>query len=152
MRVPLFAVLILISGPALAHPGKDAHAGHATHAGHHMMFKAALNAAAEVPPNTSTGTGQAEASYDAGAKTLGWTVTYAFLTGPLTAGHIHGPAAPGVNAGVMIPFDNLASPIRGSAVLTADQAAALKAGKLYVNLHTAAHPGGEVRGQLLAAK
>ncbi len=71
------------------------------------------------------------------------------MTGPVTAGHFHGPAAAGANAGVVVPFaGSLASPITGSATLTDAQIADLKAGKWYVNLHTAANPGGEIRGQV----
>ena len=71
------------------------------------------------------------------------------MTGPVTAGHFHGPAAAGANAGVVVPFaGSLASPITGSATLTDPQIADLKAGKWYVNLHTAANPGGEIRGQV----
>jgi hypothetical protein len=93
-----------------------------------------------------------EASFDAKTNMLNWTVTYAGLSGPATAAHFHGPAMPGANAGVVVPITGaLASPIKGSAVLTAAQAADLVAGKWYVNVHTAANPGGEVRGQVTAA-
>jgi hypothetical protein len=58
----------------------------------------------------------------------------------------------GANAGVVVPITGpLVSPIKGSAVLTAAQAADLMAGKWYVNVHTAANPGGEVRGQVASA-
>ena len=114
-----------------------------------VNFKADLTTAGEVPPVTGAGKGAATASLDTATKTLTWTVTYSGLSGPATAGHIHGPAAPGANAGVLVPFTgDLASPIKGSATLTDAQISDLEAGKTYVNLHTAANKGGEIRGQL----
>jgi len=110
-------------------------------------MSATLTAAAEVPPKASSGTGSAKINLS--GNTLTWTVTYSGMTGPVTAGHFHGPAAAGANAGVVVPFaGSLASPITGSATLTDAQIADLKAGKWYVNLHTAANPGGEIRGQV----
>jgi hypothetical protein len=79
---------------------------------------------------------------------LTYKVTYSGLTGPATMGHIHGPALPGANAGVVVPFANPASPVSGTATLTAAQIADLTAGKYYANIHTAANPGGEIRGQI----
>lgn len=106
-----------------------------------------LTAANEVPPNASAGTGTAKVDLD--GTTLKWTVTYSGTTGPVTAGHFHGPAAAGANAGVVVPFPGpISSPITGSATLTPAQVADLKAGLWYVNLHTAANPGGELRGQV----
>lgn len=106
-----------------------------------------LSARNEVPPNASGGSGTAKVEVD--GNVLKWTVTYEGLTGPVTAGHFHGPAPAGANAGVVVPFaGSMASPITGSATLTAAQLADLKAGMYYVNLHTAAHPGGEIRGQV----
>jgi hypothetical protein len=108
-----------------------------------------LSGAAEVPPNDSSGSGMAEATYDKSTNMLRWKVTYAGLTGPVTAGHFHGPAMAGQNAGVVVPFKgSTASPIEGEATITPEQATDLLAGKWYANLHTAAHPGGEVRGQM----
>jgi len=115
-----------------------------------INFKADLNGASEVPPVTSAGKGTATASLDTATKMLTWTVTYSGLTP--TAGHIHGPAAPGANAGVLVPFSGgLASPIKGSATLTDAQISDLEAGRTYINLHTADNKGGEIRGQLVRA-
>jgi hypothetical protein len=114
-----------------------------------MKLKADLNAATEVPANTSKGTGKADITYDTASKKLDWTVTYSGLTGPATAAHFHGPAEPGKNAGVAVPIPTQGtSPIKGSATLTDAQAADLTSGKMYVNVHTEANKGGEIRGQV----
>ncbi len=116
-----------------------------------MSMKNQLTGAQEVPPVTTGGTGTADTTFDKSTNVLTWTVTYSGLSGPVTAGHLHGPAMPGANAGVVVPFTgDLSSPIRGKATLTAAQVADLTAGRWYVNLHTAKHPGGEIRGQVTA--
>jgi hypothetical protein len=124
----------------------------ASNASHADMLNlgATLSGAAEVPPNTSAGMGQLQAEFDKATKTLRYTLRYSGLSGPVKAAHFHGPAEAGKNAGVALGINNAGeSPVQGSAVLTGDQAADLLAGKWYVNLHTAANPGGEVRGQVI---
>jgi hypothetical protein len=112
-------------------------------------FKVTLDGKSEVPPTTSTATGTADVDYDAASKKLTWKVTYSGLSGPATAAHFHGPAESGKNAGVSVAIPNAgSSPVEGSATLTDAQAADLQAGKLYINVHTAANPGGEIRGQV----
>jgi len=112
-------------------------------------MKATLDGKSETPPNASAGTGTADIDYDASIKKLTWKLTYSGLTGPATAAHFHGPAEPGKNAGVAVAIPNATtSPNDGSATLTDAQAADLLAGKYYVNVHTAANPGGEIRGQV----
>ena len=111
-------------------------------------YKADLKASSEVPPNQSAGTGSVTATYDTDSKKLSWKGTYSGLSGAATAAHFHGPAEPGKNAGVAVPITPNTSPLEGSATLTDAQAADLQAGKWYVNVHTAANPGGEIRGQL----
>jgi CHRD domain-containing protein len=113
-------------------------------------YKAALDAKSEVPPNASTASGTADIDYDAATKKLSWKITYSGLTGPASAAHFHGPAEAGKNAGVEVAIPNAGtSPIEGSATLTDAQAADLVGGKLYINFHTAANPGGEIRGQVM---
>ena len=119
---------------------------------HTTALRATLSGDNEVPANGSTGSGTLNARLDTQSNTLTWTLTYAGLSGPVKAGHFHGPAIAGSNAPVALPFaGNLESPIKGSAILTAAQAVDVLAGKWYVNLHTAANPGGEVRGQVVPA-
>jgi hypothetical protein len=120
-------------------------------AAHAEMFKfsATMNAAQEVPPKASTGSGEMVGQLDTATKTFTYTVSFNGLTGPATMAHFHGPAAPGANAGVEVPLgNNPTSPIKGEKVLTAVQMSDLVAGKWYVNVHTAANPGGEIRGQV----
>jgi hypothetical protein len=114
-----------------------------------VTYKVNLVSSAEVPPNDSAGTATVTVTYDSGTKKLTWQGTYSGLTGPTTAGHFHGPAEPGKNAGVVIPISVGSSPFQGSADLTDAQAADLLAGHWYVNIHTDAHKGGEIRGQVV---
>lgn len=113
-----------------------------------ITFKAALDGATEVPAVTSDGKGSATVTLDTATKTATWKVDYSGLSGPATAAHIHGPAGPGTNAGVEVPLTIGASPLTGSATLTDAQVADLIGGKDYINIHTAAHPPGEIRGYL----
>jgi len=127
-----FAASVAFAGPAFAE-----------------KFKATLNGKTEVPPNTSAATGTADIDYDAATKKLTWKLTYSGLSGPATAAHFHGPAEAGKNAGVAVAIPNAGtSPAEGSATLTDAQAKDLEAGKYYVNVHTQANPGGEIRGQV----
>jgi len=115
-----------------------------------VKYKATLNGASEVPANTEKGTGQATLDFDSATKVLTYTVTYSGLTGTATVAHIHGFAAAGAVAPPIIPFSNVqTSPIKGTATLNDAQVTALNSGMLYVNVHTAAHPGGEIRGQIV---
>ncbi len=87
---------------------------------------------------------------------LTFTVNYRGLTGPATAAHIHGPAPLGQNAGVLIdlaPFNGGAfgsgGTLNGTVNLNPTQLASVIDGLTYVNFHTAANPGGEIRGQVV---
>jgi CHRD domain len=112
-------------------------------------MKATLDGKTEVPANASAGTGTADIDFDPATKKLSWKLSYSGLTGPATAAHFHGPAEAGKNGGVAVAIPNAtSSPVEGTATLTDAQAADLTAGKYYVNVHTAANPGGEIRGQV----
>ena len=114
-----------------------------------MAFSAKLAPPAGV---ASSGTGTGSLSVDMSTKVLTYRVEYSGLTGPATAAHIHGPADPGANAPPVIPFPTPASPIVGTATLTDAQMADLHAGRYYINVHTAANRGGEIRGQILMGR
>ena len=119
-----------------------------------IKLKAMLDAATEVPAKTSSGTGTVTATLDTATELFTYHIEFKDLTGPATAAHFHGPAAVGANARPQVPIkmDPIVSPIDGTATLTADQAKDLLDGKWYFNVHTAANPGGEIRGQLMKAE
>ena len=114
-----------------------------------MKFTTELKGSAEVPATDSTASGSAEVSVDTDTKKVMWTVKVDGLTGAATAAHIHGPASATEKAPPVI--DMSASIMQGSGDFTDAQIVDLKAGKYYLNLHTAKFPDGEVRGQLAAA-
>jgi len=116
-----------------------------------VMFKATLSGASEVPPVVTAAKGTFSAKYIKANGLLLWNMTYEGLSGPAVGAHIHGPATEAQNAGIVVGFNNpVSSPMAGQATLTPAQFADLQAGKWYVNVHTAANRGGEIRGQLKA--
>jgi len=114
-----------------------------------VHFAATLTGKDEVPPNSSAGTGQVTAELETSERTLAYRATSQGLSGPATMAHFHGPAAPGSNGPPVITVgDNAKLPIGGSVRLSEKEMDDLLAGKWYFNVHTAANPGGEIRGQL----
>jgi len=121
-----------------------------------MSFKATLNGAQQVPPVKTSATGSAALTYDPATRVLTWDVSYSGLSGPATMVHFHGPAAEGKNAPPLIWLVEkgapIGDPIKGQATLTPEQAQQMTAGDWYINIHTKANPGGEIRGQLMPPK
>jgi len=124
-----------------------------------------LAGANEVPPTTSTATGTVSYTFDPVAAMSTWSVTFAGLTAPATAAHVHAPALPGFNAAVVVPLTTIpvatAGSYSGSATTTfpttselsaAQYAADLLAGKAYANIHTSTFPAGEIRGWLICTQ
>jgi len=116
-----------------------------------VLMQASLLGAYETSPINTPATGIG--TFMLVGTQLTYTVTYQGLSGPASAGHIHGPAPLGQNAGIMIPFtvpSATSGTVSGTFGLTPAQLAAVIDGQTYVNFHTGANPGGEVRGQIVA--
>ena len=98
----------------------------------------------------SAGTGSAAMLFDDVSNEFSWNISWSGLTGNPTVAHFHGAALPNQNAGVQVSFLSIApgNPSIGSTVIDNAQAADLLAGLWYINIHTAAFPGGEIRGQV----
>ena len=113
-----------------------------------VTYVTTLSGANETTPNASTATGTATLVFNKTTKMFTVNVNHT-LAAP-TAGHIH-LGAPGTSGSVVFGFASAVSPINyTSAALTDAQIADLEAGNFYVNLHTAAFPSGEIRGNLVA--
>lgn len=107
-----------------------------------------LNGAQEAPSNASPAIGCGRYEIDTVANRLTYTIAYCGLSGPATAAHFHGPAGPGVNAGVVFALVP-GNPITGVWVYPEALEPSILGGNIYVNVHTAAFPGGEIRGQVV---
>ena len=92
--------------------------------------------------------GTVTAELEPSEMTFAYRATYSGLSGPATAAHFHGPADPGKDAPPVVTVPDPRLPIGGSVRLTDKEMADLEAGKWYFNVHTAANPAGEIRGQL----
>jgi hypothetical protein len=117
-------------------------------------FRATLNGSNEVPPTESRGSGWFEAVYRPSTKVLEYRLNLVGLSGPITMGYLHGPAAPGENAQQVAPIN---IPIYDYTIwdgvtLTEEQAGQVLAGLWYVNVMTLQYPDGEIRGQILPLK
>ena len=100
-------------------------------------------------PAPAGGGGSAYMTYNSGTNLLTWDITFFNLSGAVTVAHFHGPAMPGVDAGIQVTITDMTSPSQGSATISDGQEADLLAGLWYINYHTAACGGGEIRGQVI---
>lgn len=117
---------------------------------------ATMNGAKEVPANATAGSGTLTGSYNKSTNKLTYTIAWSGLTGTSTAMHFHGPAtttvSTGVAVGLTITTPGATGGATGEVTLTEAQEADLLAGMWYLNVHTAANPGGEIRGQVAATQ
>ncbi len=118
-------------------------------------FRGHLTCSGEVPPNNCSGTGTVNATLQTPSDHLTWTGSYRGLTGKVIGAHFHGPVSyvgntSEQNAPIQVGTKgSLRSPFHGSATLTSKQAEDLREGRYYFNIHTPAHPAGEIRGQIV---
>jgi hypothetical protein len=122
------------------------------------VFRADLTGAAERPnPVTTNATGDASVTWDPRTSTFSYTLNVSDITG-VVASHIHGPATADAAAGVLVTLQTPSMPSVSGTFTAADNPTAvprdslltlLRGGLTYVNVHTSANPGGEIRGQLL---
>ncbi len=114
-----------------------------------LTYKITLAPTNEVPPVPTRATGSADVTYDTVSRVVTWTVTHAGLSGTPTAAHFHGPSTTLENAPVIVVLPApLTSPFKGQQTLTPEQATQFLGGLWYMNVHTPAYPGGELRGQV----
>jgi plastocyanin len=112
-------------------------------------FGASLGGGQETPPNTSPATGQGYVLLNQGETAGTASLQFKNLSSMETMAHIHGPALPGVPAGVLfsLPVTNPVTDFQFSP--NASQVADLKNGLHYMNVHSSNFTNGEIRGQLL---
>ena len=108
----------------------------------------ATNAGAGTCGAGGSGTGLGTVTLDDATNLLEWVVSWSGVSGTETAAHFHGPATPAQNAGIQVGIGVGSNPAIGSATITSGQAADLLNGLWYINIHTDAFPGGEIRGQV----
>ncbi len=120
-----------------------------------VAFQASLSGDAERPQPVAT-LAEGAGTFLLAGNQLTFNVNYHDLSGAAVAAHIHGPAGPDEAVGVLIDLKTFAvggfgtnGTLAGTVTLTADQLASVADGLTYVNIHTPAHAGGEIRGQIL---
>ena len=139
----LLAPAVLLAAPLLAS---------ADHLRPHLLLSARLTGAQEVPAVTTNAQGVAGITVNATRDTIFIQAAFNGLSGPITGAHFHDAPA-GANAPVSV---NLVTLVRGNRLsgylsgiqVTPNRIARLVRGLVYLNVHTAANPGGEIRGQV----
>ena len=129
-------------------------AASADHLRPHLLLTARLSGAQEVPAVASSAQGVAAITVNTTRDTIFIQAAFSGLSGAVTGAHFHDAPA-GANAPVSV---DLLSMVRGNrlsgflagAQVTPLRIARLLRGLVYLNVHTAANPGGEIRGQVTA--
>ncbi len=145
MRPSLTVPLLLSLALALLVPGA---ASAATIGLGATMDCMQANAGAGTCGAGGSGNGTATITLDTDTNLLSWDISWSGLSATEILMHFHGPALPNQNAGVQVTLDHTSNPSIGNQVISAGQATDLLAGLWYINLHTTAFGGGEIRGQV----
>ena len=163
LKLTAFPLLIAVSMLLLSSCERDAEQKKTTD---YEKKGIALTGAQETPATPTTALGNMDVFYSKETRILTYSVTWSGLTGPVTAMHIHGLAPRGFAAGVV---QNIITSPSGTGITTPNATTYGAQGKFsgsmfvdgvavkeqdllngmyYVNIHTAAYPGGEIRGQI----
>ncbi len=122
-----------------------------------ITYDVILSGTESVPANGSTASGSAIVTVDDVLNTVGIILSFSGLTGGnATAAHIHCCVATNANGPVVIPFVGFPNTTDGTysnlfTGVSAANIAGIEAGLAYINIHNAVFPGGEIRGNILAA-
>jgi len=121
----------------------------------------ALRGDNEVPPNISLGYGYASYELSEDGTKLSFNITAPGLSGPVTAAHFHN-APVSVDGPAVVDLTPFLTEVDGQVAVTGSSslsdwsienaAEEIRAGRIYVNLHTDAYPGGEIRGQVFLSE
>lgn len=121
-----------------------------------IVYNVTLSGTESVPANASTAFGSATVTVDDVADTVGVVLSFSGLSGNASAAHIHCCVATNANGPVVIPFTGFPTTTSGTysntfTGVSPPNIAGIEAGLAYVNIHDANFPGGEIRGDILAA-
>lgn len=150
--VPKTWIVLTLSACTLALPACEEEEDAAPEEMDTVAASATLDPGQETADVSSSGSGSFEGTFDKSNGQFSFTLNWQDLTGPPAMMHFHGPAAPGVDAGVKIGiggFPEAASgSVSGTVTVEEEDRADLLNGKWYVNIHTEAYGAGEIRGQV----
>ena len=122
-----------------------------------IVYSVTLSGTESVPADASTAFGSATVTVDDVADTVGVILSFSGLVGGnASAAHIHCCAATNANGPVVIPFTGFPAATSGTysntfTNVSPTNIAGIEAGLAYINIHDAIFPGGEIRGDILAA-
>ena len=114
-------------------------------------YSVSMSGAEEVPPVVTGGTGLCIVTFDDVTGACSVSGSFSGLTSNATLAHVHGPAAPGANAGILITLTETggtSGSVSGSGTIAPGNIADFLNGLMYLNIHTVNNGTGEIRGQI----